>query len=74
MKDAKADKAVIALKSFETLSKVADGKSTKIIVPSDLQAVATMGTTLKEVFKEDKENWLTVFFFIYVKLNVFLCF
>ena len=56
LKDAKADKAVIALKSFETLSKVADGKSTKIIVPSDLQAVATMGTTLKEVFKEDKEN------------------
>ena len=56
LKDAKADKAVIALKSFETLSKVADGQSTKIIVPSDLQAVATMGTTLKEVFKEDKEN------------------
>ncbi len=56
LKEAKADKAVIALKSFETLSKVADGKSTKIIVPSDLQAVATMGTTLKEVFKEDKEN------------------
>ena len=56
LKDAKADKAVIALKSFETLSKVADGQATKIIVPSDLQGVATMGTTLKEMFKDDKEN------------------
>ena len=56
LKEAKADKAVIALKSFETLSKVADGQATKIIVPSDLQGVATMGTTLKEMFKDDKEN------------------
>ena len=56
LKEAKADKAVIALKSFETLNKVADGQATKIIVPSDLQGIATMGTTLKEMFKDDKEN------------------
>ena len=46
----------MALKSFEALAKVADGKATKIIVPSDLQGVATMGTTLKEMFTTDKSK------------------
>jgi regulator of protease activity HflC (stomatin/prohibitin superfamily) len=56
LKEAKADKSVIALKSFETLAKVADGQATKIIVPSDLQGVATMGTTLKEIFQDNKKE------------------
>jgi regulator of protease activity HflC (stomatin/prohibitin superfamily) len=56
LKEAQADKAVLTLKSFETLAKVADGQATKIIVPSDLQGVATMGTTLKEMFDEKKTN------------------
>ncbi len=55
IKDAKADQSVLTLKSFEALEKVADGNSTKIIVPSDLQNLATLGTTLKEMFKEDKK-------------------
>jgi len=55
IKDAKADQSVLTLKSFEALEKVADGNSTKIIVPSDLQNLATLGTTLKEMFKDDKK-------------------
>ena len=46
LKDAKADKSVLTLKSFEALSKMADGKSTKIIVPSELQNIATLSTTI----------------------------
>ena len=54
IKEAKADENVIALKSLETLSNMANGQSTKIIVPSDLQNVATLGTTIKEMLKNDK--------------------
>src|SRR5574344_1260536 len=54
LKNAKADQSVLTLKSYETLSKMADGKSTKIIVPSSLQDIATLGTVLKETIKEDK--------------------
>lgn len=56
LKDAKADESVLRLKSFETLEQVANGKSTKIIVPADLQGVATFGTTLKEMMKEDNKK------------------
>ena len=55
LKEAGADKAVLTLKSFEALSNVANGQSTKIIVPSDLQNLATIGTTIKEMMKEDKK-------------------
>ena len=44
---------VIALKSLESLQKVADGKATKIIIPSELQGIASMATTFKEVFSTD---------------------
>jgi len=54
IKEAKADETVIALKSLETLSCMANGKSTKIIVPSELQNIATLGTTIKEMMKEEK--------------------
>ena len=54
LKEAGADKAVLTLKSFEALSNVANGQSTKIIVPSELQNIATLGTTIKEMMKEDK--------------------
>ena len=45
---------VIALKSLESLQKIADGKATKIFIPSELQGVATMATTFKEVFSTDE--------------------
>ena len=56
LKEAKADKSVLTLKSFEALAKVADGKSTKIIVPSDLQNIATLSTTIEEMFKDHKDK------------------
>jgi regulator of protease activity HflC (stomatin/prohibitin superfamily) len=55
LKDAKADAAVLALKSYETMSKMADGQATKLIIPSDLKGIATLGTTLSE-FLEKKEK------------------
>ena len=54
IKEAKADKSVLTLRSFEALTKVAEGNATKIIVPSDLQNLATLGTTLSEMFKDQK--------------------
>lgn len=57
LKEAKADESVLRLKSYETLAKVADGKSTKIIVPAELQGVATFGTMIKETLDEkDKKS------------------
>ena len=54
IKKAGADEKVIALKSLEALSNLAEGNSTKIIVPSDLSNIATLGTTVKEMLKNDK--------------------
>ena len=54
LKEAKADQTVLALKSFETLANVANGQATKIIVPSELQNIASLGTTLSEMFKDKK--------------------
>lgn len=53
LKEAKADDAVLKLKSFDTLANVANGQATKIIVPSDLQNLATFGTVVKEMIKKD---------------------
>ena len=52
LKEADADQAVLTIKSFETLEKVADGKSTKIIIPSELQSVAGLASSLKEIVSE----------------------
>ena len=46
--------AVIQLKSLEAFSKAADGKATKIIIPSEIQSLAGLATGLKEIVKEDK--------------------
>ena len=54
LKAAPMDEAVLKLKSYEALVNVANGQSTKIIVPSDLQNLATIGTTLKETMKDNK--------------------
>lgn len=55
LNESKPIEQVLQLKSFETFQKVADGKSTKIIIPSDLKPLATVATTLKE-FVSDKDN------------------
>ena len=56
LKEAGADKAVLTMKSFDTLAKVSEGSATKIIIPSELQSVATMSTTIGELLKEDKKD------------------
>ena len=55
LKDAKADAAVLALKSYDTMSKMADGQATKLIIPSDLKGIATLGTTLSEVLNKKEK-------------------
>ena len=47
-------KEVLALKSFEALAKVAEGKATKIIIPSELQNLTGFAAALTETVKEDK--------------------
>ena len=54
IKDANADSAVLTLKSYEALTNLANGNSTKIIIPSDMQGIASFGTVLKETMKDDK--------------------
>ena len=54
IKDVGADQALIALKSLETLEKVADGKSTKIIIPSEIQSMASLAASLKELVKDEQ--------------------
>ena len=54
LKDAKADDAVLKLKSYEAMVGVANGQSTKIIVPSDLQGLVTAGTVLAESLEKTK--------------------
>ena len=49
LKEAGADQSVLTLKSYEALEKVANGHATKIIVPSNLQNIATMGTVINEM-------------------------
>ena len=56
LKDAKMDEAVLKFKSYEALVEVANGQSTKIIVPSDLQNLATSGTVLKEMFDSKQKK------------------
>lgn len=48
LKLVQADQAVLALKSFEALVKVADGQATKLIIPSELTTVATMVASITE--------------------------
>ena len=44
---------VLAIKGLEALAKVADGKSTKIIIPSELQSLAGLVTSIKEIATDD---------------------
>lgn len=52
---AKPDAAYITLQGFEALKSMADGKSTKIIVPSDIQNVASLFTAVSETLKKDQK-------------------
>ena len=50
---ANPNEAVIQLKSLEAFSKAADGKATKIIIPSEIQGIAGLATGLKEIVKDN---------------------
>ena len=56
LREAGADEAVLTMKSLETFAKVADGKATKIIIPSDIQGLAGLATSLKELVTDDKKT------------------
>ena len=49
LNEAQPTKEILALKSFETFEKVADGKSTKILIPSEIQNLAGFMQTIKEI-------------------------
>jgi regulator of protease activity HflC (stomatin/prohibitin superfamily) len=53
IKEVGADQSLIAIKSLETLARVADGKATKIIIPSEIQNIAGLLASLKEVVKDE---------------------
>lgn len=48
--------AVLQLKSLEAFAKAADGKATKIIIPSEIQGIAGLVKSLTEVSKEDRKS------------------
>ena len=53
LKEAAADDAVLQLKSLEAFAKAADGKATKIIIPSEIQGMAGLVKSITEVAKEE---------------------
>ena len=53
LNEANPSQSVIAIKSLEAFQKAADGKATKIIIPSDLQGIAGLTKTIAEVARPD---------------------
>ena len=53
LNEANPGEGVIAIKSLEAFEKAADGKATKIIIPSNLQSLAGLATSLKEFVSDD---------------------
>ena len=56
LKEAGADEAVLTMKSLEAFAKAADGKATKIIIPSEIQGIAGLVKSIKEVAVDDTQN------------------
>ena len=54
LNDANPTPAILSLKGIEAFEKAADGKATKIIIPSEIQSLAGMATSLKEIIKEER--------------------
>lgn len=51
VKEAGADEAVLRIKSLEAFERAADGQATKIIIPSEIQGIAGLASSLKEIIK-----------------------
>ena len=56
LKEAGADEAVLTMKSLEAFEKAADGKATKIIIPSEIQGLAGLVKSIKEVAVDDTQK------------------
>ncbi len=52
IREAGADESVLRIKSLEAFEKAADGKATKIIIPSEIQGLAGLAASAKEIFKD----------------------
>ena len=55
MKESQPDQAVLQLKSLEAFAKAADGKATKIIIPSEIQGIAGLAKSVVEVASDKNE-------------------
>ena len=53
IKEAGADSAVLQIKSLEAFEKAADGKATKIIIPSEIQGMAGLARSVVETIKDN---------------------
>lgn len=56
IKSVQADQPLITLRSLETMERVADGRATKIIIPSELQSLAGMVTSIKELLVDPVDD------------------
>lgn len=56
LKEAGADDAVLTLRSLEAFEKAADGKATKIIIPSEIQGIAGLVKSITEVAADDESK------------------
>jgi regulator of protease activity HflC (stomatin/prohibitin superfamily) len=56
LNEAAPNDRVIALKSLEAFQKAADGRATKIIIPSEIQGLAGLATSVKELFTDDPQG------------------
>lgn len=56
LREANPDEAVLRLKSLEAFAKAADGRSSKIIIPSEIQGIAGLAKSVVEIVKEPEEE------------------
>lgn len=56
IRESQPSEAVVAIKALESFEKMADGKATKIIIPSQIQGLAGLATSLKELVVDDKTD------------------
>ncbi len=56
LNEAAPDQAVLTLKSLEAFAKAADGKATKLIIPSEISGIAGLASSLTEIVTKEKES------------------
>lgn len=56
VREAGADSSVLTLQSFEALKAVANGQATKLIIPSNMQGLAGIAASLKEIVSDEGDN------------------